>query len=424
MPRNPLLLLCVLSGSALTQAPLAATPGPFAGTDSLTLETALERVLQTHPALEAGRSAVSARAAALEQAGRGPNPEWGVEIEDFAGTGALRGVDEAQTTFQLSHTLEGRGKRAGRRGVAEAEGRRAEAGLRSLRADLRAMTRLRFSETLVAQWRLALAEESALLARQLLDAVARRVKEGAASAADELRARLAASEARLELRQDSLRLASARHRLALLLGGEGLALPPLRGDADALPAEPPGSGPQALDRSPQAALRAEDIRVAEARVQQQQSLAGADVSLSAGLRHAAGPGALAWVGGVSMPLPIRNRNRGGTEEARHDLARARAEAQASRQALQAEAAALLQAMAEARAEAEALRDTLIPDAERAAQVLDEGYRRGRFGVLEVLSAKGELFRHRTRSLDAYFRYQQGLAEWERLTGAGDAPEGK
>jgi outer membrane protein, heavy metal efflux system len=419
-----LILLGTCLGAVLAQADThASQESPPDGSDSLTLEQALERILNTHPALEAGRSAVSARAAAGDQAGRGPNPEVGIEVEDALGTGSYRGLDAAQTTFQISQTLEWGGKRSRRQNVASAERKLAESDLRRKRLELKALTRVHFMEVLAAQQRLALAQEAVTLAQRLLEAVARRVKEGAASSADEIRARLAVTEANMEARQDTLRLIASKKGLALLLGDENLPLPPLRGDLGSLPdLDSPESLAQGLERSPEAALKADAVKAAEARLLQQKSLAGPDVTLNAGLRHVAAPNDLALVGGVSLPLPMRNRNQGGKEEARHELGRAKAEEKAFRLELKSAMAEIQKELALARNEAGTLRESLIPDAEKAAQVLEEGYRRGRFGVLDVLSAKGDLFRHRLRYLDAVLRYQKGYAELRRFMGAEDATE--
>ncbi len=424
MLKKFLVLLGSCMSAVLAQADTHPSPeSPSGGSDSLTFEQALERVFKIHPALEAGRSAISARAAARDEAGRGPNPEVGIEVEDALGTGSYRGLDEAQTTFQVSQTLEWSGKRSSRKQVASAEKRLAETELRRKRLELQALTRTHFMEALAAQKRLALAQEAAILAQRLLDAVTRRVQEGATSSADAIRARLAVTEAIMEARQDTLRLTASKKSLAILFGYENLALPALRGDLDSLPTlELPEKLAQILEQSPEAALKADNVKLAEARLLQQQSLAGPDVTLNAGLRHAAAPNDFALVGGVSMPLPIRNRNQGGKEEARHELGRAKAEEKAFLLELKSAVAGVHQELVLARDEAVTLREILIPDSEKAAQVLEDGYRRGRFGVLDVLSAKGDLFRHRVQYLDAVLRYQKGYAELQRFIGAEDAPE--
>lgn len=415
--------LGLLAGAMSWAVPLSEGPlDASASSDSLDLDQAIALALKHHPGLEAQRSSVAARDAAAAQAALGSNPELAVELEDLAGTGAYRGVDALQTTVQLSQTLEWSGKRSRRAAVAQSERNLAEIELARKRREIRAVAAGHFLEALTAQRRLSLALESKSLSDRLLEAVTRRVKEGAASAADELRAHLAVTQAAMEIRQNTVRLESAKGKLALLWGGKGGA-PPLRDAAQAWKAAPPLPPLEELlntmeTGAPSAAL-AGNVSLAEARLAQQRSLSGPDVTLSAGIRHNAEPGDIALVGGIAMPLPLRNRNQGGAAEAKHELERARAERKAAVLDLQSKASDIHRDLRLTRDEIDTLRDSVIPDAAKAAGVLEEGYKRGRFGMLEVLNAESDLFRHRLRHLECLLRYQTDYLELERLMGMGD-----
>ena len=374
----------------------------------------------------------------------GSNPELSVEVEDLAGTGAYRGVDAMQTTVQVSQTLEWGGKRARRGAVAHSERNLAETELARKRRDIRASVTGIFLEALNAQRRLALARESKDLSQRLLEAVTRRVKEGAASMADEIRVQLAVTQAEMEVRQDSLRVESAKRKLSLLWGGrkgseaepekvpgkEPRTLPPLRdagsggnggngGSRGMAPLPTLDELSMALDTGTAAAAWNGSINLAEARLAQQRSLSGPDITFSAGIRHNAEPGDIALVGGIAMPLGLRNRNQGGAAEARHELEKARAERKAAVLEIEFRAGDLHRDLRLARDEIETLLGSLIPDAAKAAGVLEEGYKRGRFGLMEVLNAESELFRLRLRHLECLTGYQRDYAELERLMGMGD-----
>lgn len=441
-------ILCLFAGAAWSQptgaggAAMTARADSATG-DSLDLNQAVARALEKHPALEAQRRAVAAREAGAAQAAMGLNPELSVEVEDLAGTGAYHGVDAIQTTVQLSQTLEWGGKRGHRGAVAQAERKLAETEAARMRREIRASVTGNFLETLNAQRRLSLALESKELSLRLLEAVSRRVKEGAASMADEIRAHLAVTQAEMEVRQDTIRLESAHRKLSLMWegmegkpGNGGLRsarlLQPFKPLKDAGMGEAGWNGAngawtlptldelsKTLDSGAATAAWEGTIRLAEARLAQQRSLSAPDITLNAGFRHNAEPGDVALVGGFAMPLGIRNRDQGGVAEARHELEKAWAERKAAVWELQSRAADLHRDLRLARDEIETLRGSLIPDAAKAAGVLEEGYRRGRFGMLEVLNAESELFRLRLRHLDCLLRYQLEYAELERLTGIGD-----
>jgi cobalt-zinc-cadmium efflux system outer membrane protein len=94
---------------------LAAGPAHAAGpTGDLTLRDALAAALRDSPALAADAAEVRAREAEMLQAGRRPNPELGVELENLAGSGPFSGLDGLETTLALSQAIELGGKR-GRR---------------------------------------------------------------------------------------------------------------------------------------------------------------------------------------------------------------------------------------------------------------------------------------------------------------------
>jgi cobalt-zinc-cadmium efflux system outer membrane protein len=58
----------------------------------------------------------------------------------------------------------------------------------------------------------------------------------------------------------------------------------------------------------------------------------------------------------------------------------------------------------------------VPRAERAFEAFEEGYRLGKFSVLDVLDAQRTLFAVRTQYLRAVERFHTAAAEIERLVG--------
>src|SRR5690606_35089938 len=85
------------------------------------LAEALERASATSPALIAAQAEVRAAEGRALQAGLRPNPELDLSIENFAGTGAFRGMDETESTLSIGQRFELGGKRTARQRAAEAE---------------------------------------------------------------------------------------------------------------------------------------------------------------------------------------------------------------------------------------------------------------------------------------------------------------
>ena len=88
---------------------------------SLTLLQAAEFTLQRNPRLRAAPFGREAAAAELDRAAL--KPQWSVslQIEDFAGTGALSGINASETTLRLSRIFEPSEVRSGRLSIAAAQ---------------------------------------------------------------------------------------------------------------------------------------------------------------------------------------------------------------------------------------------------------------------------------------------------------------
>ncbi len=87
-------------------------------TGQLTLRVAFAAALLNSPALAAFSWEVCAREAGAVQAGRPPNPKFGLEVEEFGGGGDRAAFDGADTTVRLGQLFELGDKRAKRQRVA------------------------------------------------------------------------------------------------------------------------------------------------------------------------------------------------------------------------------------------------------------------------------------------------------------------
>ncbi len=84
----------------------------------ITVSQALSSALQNNPDLQSVSAEVKAQEARALQAGLLPNPEFGIEAENFGGSGDVNGFDATETTIQLSQRFELGEKRAKRKQAA------------------------------------------------------------------------------------------------------------------------------------------------------------------------------------------------------------------------------------------------------------------------------------------------------------------
>ncbi|OON62108.1 cobalt-zinc-cadmium resistance protein [Massilia sp. KIM] len=393
---------------AILAAILATAPAvPVAA--PLTLAAAIELAERASPALRAAAHEVAAQDGALAQAGALPNPELELLRE-----GQRR--DTRTTTAQLNIPFELGGKRAARVALARSEGELARRELSALRAELRADTAAAFHELVLAAERQRLAGEMAALAARALDAAARRVQAGKVSPVDETRARIAEANARIELLQAGRALQEARVRLAALWGGEPAALEP------AAPEAPPPVLPLAqlaarLDAAPamRRALARVAQREAEARLARTQRTP--DLTLVLGTRREGQDAGNQAVVGLSVPLPLFNRNEGALRQALSRVDQAREQQAGEGARLRADLAQAHARLLAARDEAALVRGEILPGARSAWQAASRGFEAGKFGFLEVLEAQRTLFQSQLQALQADAEIQRAAAEIARLTGA-------
>ena len=147
-----------------------------------------------------------------------------------------------------------------------------------------------------------------------------------------------------------------------------------------------------------------------------------DVTVGAGVRRFSEAGGdTAFVLGLSVPLPIFDRNQGNILRAGAELSRAEADAERGRLYLDAALADAERRLDQAWRAAELLRRTILPAAQEAAGFAREGYAAGKFSLLEVLDAQRTLSDAREQLNGALLEVQQVRADIARLRGRAAAP---
>ena len=96
--------------------------------------------------------------------------------------------------------------------------------------------------------------------------------------------------------------------------------------------------------------------------------------------------------GVSIPLPIFDRNQGNISAARQRLYKARELARQADVSLNAELVDVYQSMVSAYEQTVNLRDRIIPASQKAFDAAREGYTQGKFGYLVLLDASERFLR--------------------------------
>jgi len=381
---------------------------------ALTLKAALELAYGANAALATARRELEAVSGSILQAGLRPNPRVDALIEDLRPENRL-------TAIYVNQPLELGGKRPAR--IAAAERRRdvASAELNAMRAEIRAAVMVAFFDVLVAQERLLLTQGLVELSQRATTAASRRVTAGKVSPVEETKARVAEASVRVELSQAATSLKMARKRLTAIWGNTTPRFERAEGKVEALPALPTLKDLAArLANAPGLARAQLEVNRRQALVEVERSLRVPDVTLSLGGRRNAEIGLNQALLGISLPIPVFNRNQGSILEALRRTDKARDELSGTETRLNNEIAQALERLNVARQEIEILLREILPGAQSAYDAATKGFIMGKFSFLEVLDTQRTLFQAKSQYLRALAEAHRSAAEIERVL--GEAPD--
>jgi cobalt-zinc-cadmium efflux system outer membrane protein len=385
----------------------------------ITLPEALQRVEQSSLDLRLAREAVAAARARGVTAGTRPNPTLGLEREQLGGDGGYH-----ETVLTVGQSLDVTGQRQARREVAGREVAAAEARLATETARVRAEVRVAYLRAAGAEARLAVLSDAVLVFRDAERAGQSRYREGDISAYELQRLQVETARYETLLANARLEQLLAGRELAALTffesGREGLVVLP----ADSLGSLLGSATVFAADSALARARRRADVRAAEADVQAaraQVALGGRgrrfNPTVTAGIKEQAG-GMYGGVLGISVPLPLSDRNQGPIAEAEAALAQAE-----TRLALTVRAAEtdVLRALDRQRSLADrlTLREGLLARTGTLLRSARVSYAEGEMTLLELLDA-AETYRTAREQADALLAdYLLSVADVQRAIGGLD-----
>lgn len=120
--------------------------------------------------------------------------------------------------------------------------------------------------------------------------------------------------------------------------------------------------------------------------------------------------------GVSIPILTKNRNRGNVEAAQARMLSARQRARYLLNSIPLEVESAWRRWSAARATAGALGSSVLPQAQRNLDVIQQAYQLGQLRMLDVLNEQRRLLDLRLTSVDAQAEAARAFAELERAVG--------
>ena len=389
----------------------------------LTLEGALDIALKNNPSLAAWGHQIAADEALLEGDEAYPNPELGVDVEDFLGSGETRGVDALQVTASLSQEVQLGGKPGARREVKKARKEISTLEYQIEKQLLMSDVATAFLDVLAHERRLANAQEVALLAEETVRSFEYQVEAGRGTPIEVDKAAIVFSLASLAKEQAQRARHTARQRLAAVCGKEQIFFGELEGSLETIaPLHSLDALLERIEDSPTVMARVAELRHKKALFELARANRVPDVSLTLGYRWINAAKDSAVVAGVAMPLPFVNRNQGPIGAAAELRDKSGKESEHKRIQLVRELIETHNLLAMEQKRATVLRKEIYPKAEATFEAVKEGHRIGRFGYLDLLDAQRTLFEVKEQALEALIAYQRTAIRIARIAALPISPD--
>lgn len=389
--------------SATATAHHGETMGPV-----LSLEKAVAAAMAHNPDLAV--SGFNSRIAESEklQSSLFPNPELEFEYENF---------DEPEKTLTIGYLIELGGKRGSRMGLADAGMELAAAELEAARVDIIYETAAAFIDVLVAQENLRIAMEKEKLADQVYETSKERVLAGRVSPLEQVTAEIKKTNAGLDVQKAEDELLAARTTLSAMWGSSSADFETASGDFERTQSVPSFETLFAqMDNSPRIKTKSAEIKVAETSLNLEKRNRIPDLSLSGGVKKTDESDDEIYIVGVSLPIPLFDRNQAGVARTAVELSQQTAALSAEKSRLTKDLKIAFQTLKTAHQQVSTIKTDILPAAQSVLNAVKEGYQEGEFGFLEMLEAQSTLYESHESYVESLGQYHHAVIDLEKILG--------
>jgi cobalt-zinc-cadmium efflux system outer membrane protein len=406
---------------------VGAEPRAAANPEHLTLAMAEELFREHSRELLAAKRAIESAEADKVIAAQRPNPTLSAGVSSLSAQNwsAASGFRDKpiDTGVQLSQLIERGNKRQLRTEAAQSS-------LAATRHDFQDIVRQQtlamrgaFYDLLLTQERVRVSQETQALFRRSVDAAELRLKAGDIASSDLSRLRVDALRAENDVRQTQADREKAQLVLAYFLGLEKSAASIHAEEEWPAPAAVPA--PKSIDDllDQRADVRAARQRLEAARKNRDLARAARTRDVTVGVEYDHFPTQISnntFGVSVSVPLFVFYQFEGEIKKAEVAVNSAEEDLERTRALARADIARARADLESAQERVQRYSDSLLKEAQRAADAAEYAYKRGAVGVTDLLDARRTWYATRLDAAAAQADYAKALAAWQAATGSGAA----
>lgn len=387
--------------------------------ENLTLTDALQLAMKNNPILQRDRQNMTIAHANVRQARQLPNPEFDVSSESYPVFESNPGSfwNNQELIFRAGQTIETAGKRSKRTRVAQQELLATGSDVRNTEREIRLEVKGRYFAAVLAKTQLSLAQEILKQFDEVIRLNEARFKQGELSGLEMNRIRAERLRFYSDVLDSNLQLANSKTALLEVLGAGDLT-----GKFDIVETLAAAVQPVQLSELQQLALQSRpDFVAAQQRLERnqrevevQKAEAMPNVTPSFGYKRDFGLNTAAF--GITLPIPLFNRNQGGITKASAQVEQQRYEVTRSLLAVRREVQQGYQTLESQAERLRALEKEYVPAAKKAHEIAQESYRLGALDLIGLLDAE-RVYRETLRAYNvALFDYKIAVFQLEASVG--------
>ncbi len=378
--------------------------------NSLTLKQAFKLGESHHPDLAAARERIQAAEARALQAGLLPNPELVARMESAPFRGRTTG--QAEYVIGASQKISVSRRLSSARRVEELESQRLMARFEARRREVEKGIHGAFATALYTEEVTQMLSDLARRSEEIVSIAKARLATGDAVPGEVARGEMEEARSKLKLQQARFLREQAIEALSAAMGGPDFKIKSMEGNLEETLEVPALEALSArLEQNPLLLAAEADVAAQEARLKLAESERIPDVNLDFFYRRLEDSNQDAFDMGISIPLPIFNRNQGRLREAQAHLARSQARIRSTRKDLEFELRDSHLQMARALKTAQILREDVLPRAEVLRQLTSTQYQGGEISLLDSLLAEKDWLAARLEYLESL---HDVLQAWARM----------
>lgn len=383
---------------AVLISPLCAAQGPPQAEllpQRLVLEEAVRLAVQRNPLVAAARNTVEMAEGDAVSARLHPNPAVTVQTEDYPYFRSDRGAffSSQEITARFDYEIQTKNRLKLRTAAAEGAVEREEAAYHNDVRLMRLEVQSAFYRVLLAQSNLELAQSILVQADQVIALNRTRFEQGDISELELTRIQVERLQFADDVFQARLEVSNAKAALLALLYAPDLGADiEVAGDLSQVPelGVPFEATPAELYQL--ASTSRPDLRAAQAEMERavaqnrfQHAISSTNITVGGGYKRNGPDNSLVF--GVTIPLPIFDRNQGGVLRSEAETRRAENLAAATRNRIELEIRQAYNAFQINRERVEYIRSQQLQQAEKASQVTMAAYRLGGAPLMDYLDAQ-------------------------------------